>query len=73
MKTIRFISHNKEYATFNEGGYAHKCLADFTFRDGLVLKKGGMMIYDENNKVAECITKEEFEVRYGLCPVRNGA
>ncbi len=71
MKTIRFITKNGNYATFAEGGYAHVCLINWKFSTGVVLQPGYMTIRDENDKIVECISKEEFEVRYGLSGLRS--
>lgn len=73
MKTLKFITKNGDYATFEEGGYAHVCLIHWSFRNGVVLKPGNMTIRDESDKIVECITKEEFGARYGVSEMRSGA
>lgn len=70
---IHFVTKDENYAAFVDGGYAHVCLCDWQFKNGLKLVRGNMTIYNSDGKIIDCITRLEFEVRYGLRPVRNGA
>lgn len=56
---------------FPDGGYAMSVYFDYKVppskrSPAIEIKKGCVSIHDANGKVKECITKTEFENRYGM-------
>lgn len=56
---------------FPDGGYAMSVYFDYLVATGkhtpaIEIKKNHVSIHDANGKVLECITKTEFENRYGM-------
>lgn len=59
---------------FPDGGYAMSVYFDYSVATGkhspaIEIKKGCVSIHDADGKVKECITKTEFEAKYGMPPV----